>query len=450
VAEARSSRRAAVRRSGSRPDLVIRGGKVADATGERRADVAVAEGEIVAVGPELEVPGGAVVLDASGCLVTPGFVDLHTHLREPGGENAETIETGTRAAVLGGYTAVMAMPNTSPAIDCAPMVQEVLQLAKSALCEVQVAGAITKARAGEELAPMAEMKDLGVRLFTDDGAGVQDGALMRRALDYAKGLDVTLAQHCEDRALSEGGYMHEGEWSSRLGVPAQPAAAEESMVARDLSLVRLTGARLHLLHLSCAGSISMLRSARAEGVPVTAEVTPHHLSLTDACLGDYDPVFKVNPPLRPLRDVAELRQACVEGLVDAVATDHAPHPPESKDCPLDEAAPGMLGLQTSWPVTLASLRPEMDVAQIIALLSWRPARVAGIALDQGGDQGGPIAPGSPANICVVDATATWTVEPSRLASRAKNSPFVGRTLTGLVRHTVAKGEAVVIDGEAQR
>ena len=427
--------------------VVIRGGTVVDATGERAADVVVRDGAIVEVGPGADVPRGATVLDAGGCLVAPGLVDLHTHLREPGGEDAETIETGGRAAALGGYTAVLAMPNTDPPVDDAAVALEVLALGRDAPCAVAVAGAITVGRAGERLAPMAELAALGVRLFTDDGAGVQDAAVMRRALEYARGLHVTLAQHCEDDALAAGGHMHEGEWSSRLGVPGIPAEAEEVMVARDIALARMTGARVHFMHLSTARAVALVAAAKAEGLPVPAEVTPHHLTLTHAELVGYDPVFKVNPPLRRECDVAALRAACAAGTVDAVATDHAPHAPERKDAPFDAAPPGMLGLETALPVVLGALTTVRDV---LALMSWKPARIAGMARDQGGDQGGPLQPGAPANLCVIDPAATWEVDPPRLASRSRNTPWAGRVLTGRVRHTLLYGEPVVVDAEARR
>jgi len=451
---------------------VIRGGTVVDASGERVADVVVRGGLVAEVGPDLAVPRGATVLEAGGCLVSPGLVDLHTHLRQPGAEDSETVETGARAAALGGFTAVVAMPNTDPPVDSAAVALEVLALGEGAMCRVAVAGAITMGRAGERLAPMGELASLGVRLFTDDGTGVQDGAVMRRALEYARGFDVTLAQHCEDEALARGGHMHEGEWSSRLGVPGIPAEAEEMMVARDIALTRLTGGRMHFLHLSTARSAALVAAAKAEGLAVTAEVTPHHLTLTHAELAGYDPVFKVNPPLRVQADVAALRAACGDGTLDAVATDHAPHAPERKDDTLDAAPPGMLGLQTALPVVLGALcgsagngaggdgggrhaaprhgAPAMTRAAVLGLLSWRPARIAGLARDQGGDQGGPIEPGAPGNICVIDPAATWEVDPVRLASRSRNTPWAGRAMTGQVRHTLFRGEPVVVDAEAQR
>jgi len=421
---------------------VLKGGRLIDATGERSGDVVIGDdGRIAAVGPDLDAD---VVVDAGGCVVAPGLVDLHTHLREPGHEEAETVETGSRAAALGGFTAVVAMPNTEPAIDSAAVVREVLDLGKAALCDVHVAGAITVGRLGTQLAPMAEMAQLGVRLFTDDGRGVQDNRLMRRALEYASGLGVTLAQHCEDESLAAGGHMNEGEWSSRLGIPGIPAEAEELMVLRDIALARLTGAPVHFQHLSTAGAIAMVRAAKAGGLAVTAEATPHHFTLTDECCAGYDPVFKVNPPLRSAGDVAAVRAALGDGTVDAIATDHAPHAQEAKEQPFDDAPPGMLGLETALALALTEL--ELGLVDVLALLSWRPAVIAGVA----DAHGGPIVEGRSANLCVIDPGATWTVDPATLASRSRNTPYAGRTLTGRVRHTFLWGEHVVRDGEATR
>ncbi|MBW3615723.1 MAG: dihydroorotase [Actinobacteria bacterium] len=428
--------------------VVIRGGTVVDAGGRRQADVRISpsDGTILEVAPDLDAValGGTRVVDAGGCLVAPGLVDLHAHLREPGGEEAETIESGSRAAALGGYTAVVAMPNTHPAIDDAATVRQVLELGAKALCDVRVAGAITVGRAGEQLAPMAEMAELGVRLFTDDGNGVQDTRLMRRALEYAGALGVTLAQHCEDRALASGGHIHEGEWSSRLGIPGIPAEAEELMVARDIALSRLTGAPVHFLHLSTAGSVQLVREAKAKGLHVTAEAAPHHFTLTAAAAGGYDPVFKVNPPLRTDEDVAAVKAGLADGTIDAIATDHAPHTQEAKEEPFDQAPPGMVGLETSLALALTEL--DLPVEVVLALLSWQPAAIAGL-----GDQhGGPVQPGRPANLAVIDPSAAWTVDANRLASRSRNCPYDGRRLTGRVRHTIRRGELVVVDGEAQR
>jgi dihydroorotase len=424
-------------------DVLIAGGEVIDEVGRRRADVLLSEGAIKAVGDRVDAPRGTQRLDASGCWVTPGLVDLHAHLRQPGMEEAETVESGARAAALGGYTAVVAMPNTDPPIDSAGVAKEVLSLGEGTCCEVRPAGAITAGRKGEQLAPMAELAALGVTIFTDDGTGVQDSRLMRRALEYASALGVTLAQHCEDAGLAGGGCVHEGEWSSRLGLPGVPSEAEEIMVARDLALARLTGARLHLLHLSTAGSVELVRRAKADGSTVTAEAAPHHFTLTHEVVRSYDPVFKVNPPLRGAADVAAVRAGLADGTVDAVATDHAPHLQEAKEQAFDEAPPGMLGLETALPLTLRELR--LPPREALALLSWKPARIAGLA-----DHGKPILPGRPANLCVIDPRAQWVVRPDFLASRSRNTPFTGRTMTGRVRHTVLHGEPVVVDGEALR
>ncbi len=427
--------------------LVVAGGTVVDSTGERVADVIVdASGRIAAVGAGLADGSGLAgrMLDARGCVVAPGLVDLHTHLRQPGGEQAETVLSGSRAAALGGFCAVVAMPNTVPAIDSAAIVREVQELGRSALCRVEVAGAITVGRGGERLAPMAEMAALGVRIFTDDGNGVQDDGVMRRALEYASDLDVRLAQHCEVDSLADGGQMHEGEWSSRLGIPGIPAEAEEIMVMRDVALSRLTGVPVHFQHLSTAGSVAILDAARRSGVAVSAEVAPHHFTLTDECCASYDATFKVNPPLRPETDVAAVRAALAAGALDAIATDHAPHTADAKDRPFEEAPPGMLGLETALPLALTEL--DMPLADVLALLSWRPARIAGIDATHGG----PVIPGRPANLCVFDPEATWTVDASGGASRSRNTPYVGRRLRGRLRHTIVAGEPVVIDGEAQR
>jgi dihydroorotase len=423
--------------------LVLKGGRVLDANGGSDADVVLADGRIAAIGPDLSADE---VLDAGGCVVAPGLVDLHAHLRQPGHEEAETVETGSRAAAVGGFTAVVAMPNTEPAIDGAGVVREVQELSRTALCDVFPAGAITVGRAGSRIAPMAEMAELGVRLFTDDGAGVQDSRLMRRAMEYAAGLPqrVVMAQHCEDDALSGGGHMHEGEWSSRLGIAGQPAEAEELMVMRDIALARLTGARTHFQHLSTTGSLSMVRAARGAGLAVTAEATTHHFTLTHAECASYDPVYKVNPPLRTEADVAAVRGGLADGAIDAIATDHAPHTQEAKERPFDQAPPGMLGLETALALALCQL--DLPIERVLALLSWQPAAIAGI--DDA--HGGPVREGRPANLCVIDPDATWTVDTTRSASRSRNSPYAGRTVRGRVRHTLLRGEPVVIDGEPQR
>jgi dihydroorotase len=410
----------------SRP-LMIRGGSVVNGDTATPADVLVIDAKVVDIGPSLNAPTGSVELDASGCWVGPGLVDLHTHLREPGNEAAETIETGSRAAALGGYTAILAMPLGE----------------KAALVDVHVAAAITIGRAGTQLAPLAELAAVGVRLFTDDGTGVQDNRLMRRALEYASRLGVTLAQHCEDSSLAEGGVMHEGEWSSRLGLPGQPSEAEDVMVARDIALCRRTGSPVHFLHLSTLGAVELVRRAKAEGLPVTAEAAPHHFTLTDAALADYDTVFKVHPPLRSAADVAAVKAGLLDGTIDAIATDHAPHTPETKERSMLDAPPGMLGLETALSLAISEL--TLTPGRLFDLLSSRPARIAQID-----DQHGSLAVGRAANLCIVDPAQRWTVDPSTLASKSRNTPYAKRTLTGRVRHTIRHGVVIVQNGTAQR
>jgi dihydroorotase len=426
-------------------DLVIRGGHVVDATGERTADVLVRDGVIAEVGEHLD---SARVLDAGGCIVAPGLVDLHAHLREPGDEEAETIETGARAAALGGFTAVVAMPNTRPPLDDAAVVASVHAAGRASCCDVVASGCITKGRRGEELAPMGELHALGVRLFTDDGACVDDAGVMRRALEYARSLPgAVVAQHAEDSGLAAGGHMHEGAWSSRLGIPGRPAAAESSIVARDVLLAELTGTRVHFLHLSTADAVQLVRDAKRRGIAVTAEAAPHHFTLTDAECRNFDPVFKVHTPLRTDSDVDAIKAGLADGTIDAIATDHAPHTPESKERTFEEAPPGMLGLETALALTLSELVTPgvLTLRDAFALLSWRPAAIAGLE-----GHGGPIEPGRPANLCVVDPAVKWEVDPLRLASRSRNTPYAARKLTGRVRHTLLRGEPVVVDGAAQR
>lgn len=422
--------------------IVIKGGTVISGSSQRVADVAIANGFITAVGTSLT---GDDTLDASDCVVCPGFVDLHTHLREPGREDIETIETGSRAGARGGFTALVAMPNTDPAQDSVAVIEFVREQGRRArLVDVVPSGCITLGRLGTALAPMAELARAGVRLFTDDGNGVQDPVLMRRAMEYAKGLGVTLAQHCEVALLTEGAAMNECCCSTDMGVPGWPAIAEELMVSRDIELVRLTGARVHFLHLSTARSVDLVRAAKADGLPVTAEVTPHHLSLTEEMLTGFDPLYKVNPPLRSPQDIRALKIGLRDGTIDAIATDHAPHARRDKELPLDQAPPGMLGLETALGIVLAEV--DLDLPEIVALMSARPAAIAGIGHEHGCD----VAPGASANLCVFDPHLNWQVDPARLASKSTNTPFVGRRLRGKVRHTVFRGDPVVIDGEAQR
>jgi dihydroorotase len=423
-------------------ELVIKGGRMVGPEGERQVDIAVSAGRISEIGLNLT---GDRTLDASNCVVSPGFVDLHVHLRQPGREEAETVETGSRAAALGGFTAVVAMPNTEPAQDSVAVVEQVRRWGEEAgLCEVLPSGCLTVGRQGERMAPIGELASVGVRIFTDDGNGVQDPLLMRRIMEYSLDLDVVLAQHCEVARLTAGAVMHEGCCSSHLGLPGWPALAEELMVHRDIELARLTGARVHILHLSTAGSVALVRAAKADGLRVTAEAAPHHFTLTDEMLRTFDATFKVNPPLRTPSDIAALKEGLRDGTIDAIATDHAPHPSAQKEQPLDTAPPGMLGLQTALPLALSEL--GLDLHQVVSLLSTGPAAIAGVA-DR---HGGPLAVGRPANLTVFDPDASWTVDADRLASKSRNTPYAGRTVRGMVRHTVFRGAAVVVDGQAQR
>ena len=409
----------------------------------------VHDGVIAEVGTGLDATG-AQVIDADGAVVAPGLVDIQVHFREPGREDAETVETGARAAALGGFTAVVAMPNTTPPLDDAKVVGAVLELGRRAACHVTVAGCITRGREGHELAPMGELYDLGVRIFTDDGDCVADANVMRRAFEYARALPgAVIAQHAEDPALVAGGHMHEGEWSARLGIPGRPAAAEVTIVARDLELARLTGGRYHVLHMSTAGATALVRAAKADGVRVTAEASPQHFTLTDSECASFDPVFKMNPPLRSSDDVDAIVAGLVDGTIDAIATDHAPHPPATKELPFEEAPPGMLGVETALAVAITRLVEPgaLSLRDVLARLSWQPARIAG--LDAHG-HGLAIAPGNPANLCVIDPSETWVVDAARSASKSRNTPWAGWKLTGRVRHTILRGEPVVINGEAIR
>ncbi len=435
------------------PLTLLVNGRVLDRNGERTADVLVdaVGGVIVATGSDLLDEGAdATIVDVTGCVIAPGLVDLRVHLREPGDEAAENVITGSRAAARGGYTAVVAMPDTHPCLDSAETWHLVRRAAESALCEVSPAAAISVGRQGVELAPMAELADLGVRLFTDDGIGVQDPQFLRRALEYAgsivvdDGARVVLAQRPEVAELGAGTHMHEGVWSVRLGLAGQPALAEELMVMRDLALARSIGVAIHFQQLSTRGSVELVRAAKAEGLAVTADVGPHHFSLTDAACADYDPRFKVRPPLRTDGDVAAIRAGLADGTIDAIATDHAPHTPDSKERPFDQAPSGMLGLETALAVALAD--SGLGLAELLPLMSWQPAAIAGL----GHRHGRPIEAGEPANLVVIDPDRRWTVRGIDLASKATNTPFEGRELNGKVRHTVYDGELVVIDGKATR
>ncbi|GIG92464.1 dihydroorotase [Plantactinospora endophytica] len=426
----------------AKPAYLIRGVRV---VGAEPTDLLISDGVVAETGRGLAARGARVV-DGAGLVALPGLVDLHTHLREPGREDAETVESGSRAAALGGYTAVCAMANTSPVADTAGVVEQVWRLGREAgLVDVQPIGAVTVGLAGERLAELGAMADSAarVRIFSDDGHCVADPKLMRRALEYVKAFDGVIAQHAEEPRLTEGAQMHEGEVSTRLGLTGWPAVAEEAIIARDVLLAEHVGSRLHVCHLSTAGSVEVLRHAKKRGVRVTAEVTPHHLLLTDERAASYDPVFKVNPPLRTAADVSALRAALVEGIIDIVATDHAPHALEDKECEWAYARPGMLGLETALSVLLDVLGERWDL--IAERMSRTPARIAGLT-----EHGRNPAPGVPANLTLVDPAARRTVDPGEQASRSRNTPYAGLTLPGRIVATFLRGEPTVLDGKAVR
>jgi dihydroorotase len=416
--------------------------------GERPADLLLAGGVIAAVGGAAATHPDAVdaeVVEAGGLVLLPGLVDLHAHLREPGGEDAETVATGSAAAALGGYTAVFAMPNTEPAADTAGVVEQVFRLGREVgLVDVQPIGAVTVGRRGSQLAELAAMATSAarVRVFSDDGDCVSDPLLMRRALEYVKAFDGVIAQHAQEPRLTAGAQMHEGVVSGRLGLAGWPAVAEEAIVARDCLLAGHVGSRLHVCHLSTAGAAELVAAAKARGTAVTAEVTPHHLLLTDDCAASYDPVFKVNPPLRTDADTRALRRALADGTIDVVATDHAPHARQDKETEWAAARPGMLGLQTALSVVVeAILGPGLlDWRGVARVMSENPARIGGLA-----DHGRPIAVGEPANLTLVDPAARWTVRAAELASLSRNTPFEGRELPATVIGTFLRGRATVRD-----
>jgi dihydroorotase len=414
-------------------------------------DLLLADGVIAAIGTGLDA-AGAEVVDASGLTVLPGLVDLHTHLREPGREDAETVDSGTQAAALGGFTAVHAMANTDPVADTAGVVEQVWRLGREAgHCDVFPVGAVTVGLAGERLAELGAMADSAarVRVFSDDGKCVSDPVLMRRALEYVKAFDGVIAQHAQEPRLTEDAQMNEGELSGRLGLRGWPAVAEEAIIARDCLLAEHVGSRLHVCHVSTAGSVEIVRWAKAKaaeqgGWSVTAEACPHHLLLTDELAATYDPIYKVNPPLRTAADVEALRAGLADGTIDIVATDHAPHPHEDKDCEWQAAAFGMLGLETALSIVQATMVDTglLDWDGVAERLSYAPARIGRLA-----DHGRPIAVGEPANVVLYDATASRVIEPGELASLSRNTPYAGRELPGRVVATFLRGKPTVLDGK---
>ncbi len=417
--------------------------------GEDPVDVLVTDGVVASIGTGLTAPEDAECLDAGGAVLLPGLVDLHVHLREPGGEESETIETGSHAAALGGFTAVFAMPNTDPVADSDVVVEHVRRRGEEiGLVDVHPVGAVTVGLGGERLAEMGTMAGsrAQVRMFSDDGRCVHDPLIMRRALEYASALNVVIAQHAEDHRLTGGAQAHEGAVAARLGLAGWPASAEETIVARDCALARDAGAALHVCHISSARTIEVLRTAKAAGVRVSAEVTPHHLLLTDGRLTGYDPVNKVNPPLRTAEDTRAMREALAEGVIDVVATDHAPHAAQYKDTEWAVAKPGMLGLQTALSVLVETMVEPglLDWHGVARVLSERPAEIGGLP-----DQGRPIAEGEPATFALVDPDAQWTVRGAALASRAANTPYEGMRLPAVVTATVLRGRITARDGKVQ-
>jgi len=429
--------------------VIIKG---ASLLGETSADLRIENGVIVEVGKVStgSTSGGAGehVVDAAGLIALPGLVDLHTHLREPGREDAETISTGSDAAALGGYTAVLAMANTNPVTDTAEAAERVFDLGRAAgRVDVQPVGAVTKGLAGEELAELGLMarSRARVRVFSDDGRCVHDARVMRRALEYVKAFGGVISQHAQDPALAgPTACCHEGEISGRLGLPGWPGIAEEVIVARDVMLARHTGSRVHIAHVSTAGSVEVIRWAKAQGIDVTAEVTPHHLLLTTELLSGYDPTYKVNPPLRPSEDVEALRAALADGTIDAVATDHAPHARHDKEHAFVDAAFGMLGLETALAVVnTVMVQPGlMTWAGVARVMSTDPARIAGLS-----DHGLPLAVGEPATLTLIDPSAQVTVDRDASASLSRNNPWHGRTLTGAVHATFLRGVPTVVEGK---
>jgi len=419
--------------------------------GAEPVDVLVADGIVAAIGGDAAARAGAgtTVVECAGLVLLPGLVDLHTHLREPGREDAETVLSGTRAAALGGFTAVHAMANTTPVQDSAGVVEQVWRLGHDAgWVDVHPVGAVSVGLAGEHLAELGAMAGSAahVRVFSDDGRCVHDPVLMRRALEYVKAFDGVVAQHAQEPRLTENAQMHEGVVSGEIGLSGWPAVAEEAILARDVVLAAHVGSRLHVCHVSTAGSVEIVRWAKSRGIDVTAEVTPHHLALTDELARGYDPVFKVNPPLRTAADVDAVRAGLADGTIDIVATDHAPHPREDKDCEWSAAAFGMTGLETALSVVQEAMvdTGRMSWADVARVLSSAPAAIGRVT-----DHGRPITVGEPANLTLVDPAARWVVVPHEQATASDNSPFAGREMHGRVVATFLRGRATVLGGLAQ-
>lgn len=417
-------------------------------------DLRIAHGIISEIGGANTLEAGtSEILETSGLQLLPGLVDLHTHLREPGREDAETVRSGSAAAALGGFTAVHAMANTDPVADTAGVVEQVVRLGREAgYCDVYAVGAVTQGLGGIALAELGAMAHsmAQVRVFSDDGKCVSDSLVMRRALEYVKQFDGVIAQHAQDPRLTEMAQMNEGVVSAKLGLAGWPAVAEEAIIARDVLLAEHVGARLHICHLSTAGSVEIMRWAKARGINVTAEVTPHHLLLTDALAETYNPIYKVNPPLRTNDDVSALRDALADGTIDIVATDHAPHPRESKECEWSEAANGMLGLENALSVVQESMIESglTNWKTIAERMSYAPARIGRVDASSG--HGQIIKVGVPANVILIDTKVRRKVSEMKSASKSSNNPYIDRTLPGQVRYTFLRGEMIVAQGELVR
>ena len=405
---------------------------------DRKVNITVTDGKISHIGSE--VHGREIA--ATGKYILPGLVDLHTHLREPGKEDSETVESGSRAAVKGGYTAISAMPNTNPVADTAGVVEQVFRLGEeSGLCDVFPIGAVTSGQAGKELAEILAMANSAakVRIFSDDGHCVSDSLVMRRALEYVKMFDGVIAQHAQDPHLTVGAQMNEGIISSKLGLKGWPAVAEEGIIARDVLLADHVQSRLHICHVTTAGGVEIIRWAKARGINVTAEVTPHHLLLTEEVAESYDPVFKVNPPLRTEKDVIALREGLADGTIDIIATDHAPHSSENKECEWQAAAFGMLGLESAFSIGYLTMVKSglLSLASLVDRMSITPAKIAGYS-----EHGGTIQIGQSANLCIVDLNRAWTVDRNAVQSKSRNTPFHGRELPAVVERTFFRGKEV--------
>jgi dihydroorotase len=418
--------------------MLIKGGTVIDpGRVNGPADVLIEHGRIVAVGPTLSAPAGATIVDVAGKLVLPGFIDLHVHLREPGFEHKETIASGTAAAVAGGFTSVCCMPNTNPVNDNQSVTEFILDRARAAgLAHVFPIGAITKGSEGQELAEIGDLRHAGCVAISDDGRPVTNSLVMRRAMEYAVAFDLPVVDHCEDLHLSEGGCMNEGLISTQLGLPGIPAAAEDVMVARDLALAELTGARLHLAHLSTAGSVRMVREAKARGIRVTAEACPHHFVLTEEAVAGYNTHAKMNPPLRTRTDVEAIKEGLRDGTIDVIATDHAPHALQEKQQEFAAAPNGIVGLETAWPLVLTLVEEGvLTLEAAVAKLTTEPAKAFGLAK-------GTLAPGADADVTIADLRACWEIDPSRFRSKSRNTPFAGWKVKGRITTTLVGGRIV--------